>query len=134
MPALKNYRLFISHPWTHDPEYEQLVTLLRSATYFRWSNYSVPISRPLPGGSTLEEQLLDQIRPVHAVLILAGMYVNHRAWIQKEMDLATSLGKPMIGIIPWRQKRTSTAVRDAVLTMAHWNTSAIVAAIRRHAL
>lgn len=134
MPRLKDYRLFISHPWTHDPEYERLVSLLRSAKWFRWRNYSVPVSRPLPGGPSLGDQLLGQIRPVHAVLILAGMYANHREWIQAEMDLASSLDKPMIGVVPWRQRRVSTRVRDSVREMVHWNTASIVDAIRRHAL
>lgn len=134
MPLLKMYGLFISHPWDRDVEYERLVTMLHAAPYFRWRNYSVPASRPLPGGPGLGEQLRNQIRPAGIVIILAGMYVNHREWIQHEIDLARSMSKPMIGVYPWRQQRTPALVEQSVVEMVHWNTPALIRAIRQHSL
>ena len=78
MPALKTYDLFIAHAWTYNDEYYRLVNMLKDAPYFSWRNFSVPEHDRLPGGNTLRSQLLSQIRPVNAVLILAGMYVHCR--------------------------------------------------------
>lgn len=39
------------------------------------------------------------------MLVIAGMYVNYKYWIQKEMEIAGTYNKPLIGIIPWGQER-----------------------------
>lgn len=133
MPRLKTYDLFISHAWDYNDEYYRLVNMLNAAPNFKWRNYSVPEHDPLSGGDQLAEQLGRQVRPVNAVLILAGMYVNHRDWIQHEIELARSYNKPIIGLYPWGQQRAPTQV-TSVAHMVRWNTSSIVTAIRTHAL
>lgn len=136
VPSLRTYRVFISHAWKHDADYDRLVRMLDQAPNFRWANYSVPDHDPLDAVTSkeLEDELKDQIRPVHIVIILAGMYVPHSKWIQKEIDLAKAFSKPIIGIRPWGQQRTPRAVQDASLEIVGWNTDSIVQAIRRHAL
>lgn len=133
MPELKLYRLFISHAWNYNDEYHRLVGMLNAANNFLWYNYSVPEHDPLSGGSNakLATEIDKQIRPVNAVLILAGMYVNHSDWIQREIELALSYAKPVIGIKPWGTQRIPQAVQAACLTMVGWNTDSIVQAIRQ---
>lgn len=136
MPALKTYDLFISHAWTYNEHYHRLVGLLNDADLFHWRNYSVPEHDPLIGGNEkkLTEELDKQIRPVNAVLVIAGMYVNFREWIQKEIDLSQKYEKPIIGIYPWGSEHMPQAVREASVTLVKWNTDPIVNAIRKHAL
>lgn len=136
MPDLKTYDTFISHAWTYHDDYDRIVKLLNAAPNFRWRNYSVPRHDPLDTGNdrALTDALGRQIRPVNVVLILAGMYAAHRYWIQKEMDLARAMRKPMVGIRLWGQERVPTAVDGAVDEMVGWSTSSIVDAIRRLAL
>ncbi len=135
MPALKTYDLFLSHMWrnSENSEYYRLENLLNNANNFDWRNYSVPEHDPL-GTKTdqqLQEALDRQIRPVNCFLIVSGMYVNHRKWIQKEIDIAKSYNKPIVGVIPWGQERTPTEVQSAAKEMVDWNTDSIVAAIRK---
>jgi hypothetical protein len=78
----------------------------------------------------LEQELNDQIRPVHVVIILAGMYATYRYWIQKEIDLAESFGKPILGVYPWGSQRAPLSVQQAADIMVGWNTESIVTAIR----
>jgi hypothetical protein len=80
--------------------------------------------------SDLEEQLRQQIRPVHTVVILGGMYVSHSDWIQFEISFAKSLNKPILGIMPWGGERMPTAVTTSANKIVGWNTTAIVAGIR----
>lgn len=134
MPALKTYDLFISHAWDYNEEYYRLVEMLNGAPNFKWRNYSVPEHDPLAGGSQLRQQLRGQIRPVNAMLILAGMYVNHRDWIQSELDLAREYSKPIIGIYPRGQERAPAQVVAASTAMARWNTDSVIEAIRLHSL
>ena len=132
MPLLHKYRLFISHAWKYNAEYDRLIDYLDDAENFDYANYSVPEHDPVDGN--IEEALRKQIRPVEVVLILAGMYVSHSDWIQFEIDFADLLGKPIIGIKPWGSERIPQAVQDKAQEIIGWNTSSIVSAIRRYAI
>lgn len=136
MPELKTYDLFISHAWAYNEDYYRLERMLKEAPYFYFRNYSVPQHDGF-GQMTnqqLREALIRQIRPVNAVLILAGMYVNHKYWIQQEIEMAEALVKPIIGIIPWGQERIPIEVQKVSDTMVNWNTSSIVNAIRAYSI
>jgi len=140
MPELKTYGVFISHAWRYSVDYNHLVELIQAAPYFRWRNYSVPRHDPATdpnsetGRTTLARELDQQIRPVNCVVVIAGMYVAHRYWIQKEIEIAQRYGKPIIGVVPRGQERTPTVVQDAAVEMVGWTTASIVDAIRRHSL
>jgi hypothetical protein len=135
----KTYNLFISHAWGYTKGYNRLVELLNEASNFRWKNYSAPRADPAAdpktqvGKQTLVDELKDQIRPVHVVLIMGGMYANHSEWIQREIDIAVDWKKPIIGLRPWGSERTPSAVSNAANEMVGWTTDSIVSAIRRHA-
>lgn len=133
MPYLHTYRLFISHAWKYSEGYIRINRFINEASNFSWANYSVPENKAFEGlnGAQLGEQLKSQIRPVQCVVILAGMYVNHSAWIQYEIDFAKSLGKPIVGVVPWGAERTPLAVQNAANEMVNWNSASIVSAIRR---
>ncbi len=134
MPALRNYDLFLSHVWRkeYNSEYYRLYKLLRGAANFQWRNYSVPEHDPL-GTKTdwqLRQALRRQIGQVNCFLVVSGMYVNHRRWIQEEIDIALSLDKPIIGIVPWGQIRVPSEVQKLAKDMVGWQTTSIVDAIR----
>jgi len=136
----KTYFLFISHAWKYHSDYDRIVRMLNEAPYFSWRNYSVPRHDPVldpddpDDKQTLIKELKDQIRPTHCVLILAGMYAAHSFWIQKEIDISVSFGKPIVGIKPWGHGRIPKAISDVAKEIVGWNTSSIVAAIRKHSL
>lgn len=136
MPVLKSYDLFISHAWTYNDEYYRLLNLLKAAQYFEFRNYSVPQHDPLFVNSdkALDDALIRQIKPVNIVLIISGMYVNHRRWIQREIEIAQSFNKPIIGVQPWGQLRTPLEVQNVSKIMVGWNTAPIVDAIRRYSI
>ncbi len=140
MPALRNYYLFISHAWRHNDDYYRLVSLLNSAAYFEYRNYSVPQHDPLidpntpVGQARLSALIEQQIRPVQCVLVIAGMYAAHRFWIDKEIAFAQSFGKPIVGLVPWGQERVPLSVQSAAVEMVGWNTASIVGAVRRRAI
>lgn len=136
MPALRTYRLFISHAWDYNDDYYRLEALLNAAPLFIWANHSVPKHDPLlvNTDASLERKLQDQLTFTHCALFISGMYANHRTWIQKELDLAVHMDKPIIGVRPRGQERIPQAIQDVAREMVYWNTSSIVEAIRRHAL
>src|SRR5262249_7957690 len=103
---------------------------------FAWANYSVPEDDPLHGGTDtqLREGLERQMRLASAILAISGIYAAHSDWMQEELNIAISLGKPIIGLYPRGRLRASRAVQDIGTVMANWSTISIVSAIREHAL
>ncbi|MBR2683461.1 MAG: TIR domain-containing protein [Atopobiaceae bacterium] len=136
----KTYRLFISHAWRHHDDYDRLINLLKNSPYFMWQNYSRPKDRPLvnpnhpSSHAYLSAKLADQIRPVHCVVVLAGIYATYSEWIQEEIDIARRMGKPIIGVRPWGSMHISNPVRDAAAEVVGWQTGSIIEAIRRNSL
>jgi len=140
MPALKTYDLFISHAWRYNSGYSRMISFLDNAPYFRYRNYSVsqhsPVLNPegLYGKVTLTSALDKQIRSVNCVLILSGMYASHRYWIKKEIEIASSYAKPIIGVRPWGQEQTPKIISEKSQLLVGWNTNSIIAAIRNIAI
>ena len=140
MPTLKTYDLFISHAWFYSKGYNRAVELLNEINNFFWRNYSVPEHDPVidpeseVGKRKLTAELDQQIRPVNCFLIIAGMYANFKYWLQKEVEIAKSYEKPIIGLIPWGQQRTPQYIQDVAIEMVGWNTSSIISAIRSYSL
>lgn len=140
MPEVKIYNIFISHAWRYSDDYEHLVRLLNEAPNFKWKNYSDPQHDPVVdpddevNRAKLIEELEEQIRPTHCVIVISGMYAVYSYWIQEEIDIATYYRKPIIGIKPWGQERIPQEIKDAAVAIVGWNTDSIVSAIREHAL
>ena len=136
MPALRSYKLFVSHAWEYNDEYYRLVKMLNEAAYFTWRNLSVPQHDPILARDIdkLKAALRNQMRPANAFLILAGMYVAHSDWIEFEIDFSRRIGRPVIGIRPWGNERVPVAVQNAAAELVGWNTDSIVRAVRQHSL
>jgi hypothetical protein len=136
MPYLKTYDVFISHAWTYNDEYYRLLKMIREVPYLKTRDYSVPEHDPLlvKTDKGLDNALIRHIKPVNVVMVIAGMYVNYRRWIQREIEIAQLFNKPIIGIIPRGQQRTPLEVNVAATKMVGWDINSIVDAIRRYAI
>jgi len=136
MPSLKTYDLFISHSWDYNSEYYSLVEKLKEYPNLYFRNYSVPEHDALntKTNAQLEEALYMQIKPVNVVIVLAGMYVDYRKWIQKEIEIAQYYNKPIIAIRPRGAERMPQELSNVANTIVNWNIDSIVSAIRNYSL
>ena len=140
MPQLFNYHIFISHAWKYGDEYNRLVNLLDNAPYFSYCNYSAPEDKPLHNldatDVTTKSQIMAaidwKIKLSSCVLVISGMYYNHRKWMQYEIETAQRMGRPIIAVRPWGAERTPVEVSSVATEIVNWNTTSIVDAIRRH--
>ena len=131
------YNLFISHSWTYNNTYEDLTKLLNNASYFSYKNYSVPKDDPIHNANNdteLYNAIEEQIRHASVVLILAGVYSSYSKWIDKEIEIAQNLNKPILAIEPWGSEKTSAKVKNSADRIVRWNTDSIVSAIRNISL
>ena len=136
MPALRRYYGFISHAWRYNEEYNRLAAMLKTALFFDFYNYSVTSHDPLTPRTlrALGPALENQMRNAQVVLVIAGMYVAYREWIDFEIAYAVRTGKPIVGIRPWGAEVIPQAVSRNANIMVGWNTDSIVSAIRAYAL
>lgn len=134
--SLKNYHVFISHSWKYPDPYETVKRWLNEARYFSWSDYSVPFYDPLDANTDreLKAKIKQQIASCSCVVILSGMHVIYSKWINYEIDTAIEMGKPIIGVRPWRQEKVPARVSENADVMVGWNSSSVVQAIRDYSL
>ena len=136
MPSLKTYGLFISHAWSYGDSYTRLVNMLQAAPNFYFRNYSAPEDKPICdpgtpiGKRALQEAIENKIRCVNCVLVVSGMYYNHREWMQYEIDTAKAYLKPIIAVRPRGGERTPIEISNCAAEVVGWNASSIVDAIR----
>ena len=88
MPYLKEYHILISHSWDYGNHYQTICDWLNKTNYFRWSNYSVPLTNPLDENSKreLREKLKNRISSCSCIIVLSGMYVDYSEWIDFEIE------------------------------------------------
>ncbi len=136
MPRLRDYHILISHSWDYNSDYEMLKDWFDKANNFEWTNYSVPLDRPLDVKTKrgLKDKLRARISLCSCVIILSGMYVAYSEWIDYEIDTAIELGKPIIGIKPRGQERIPTKVSNNADVMVGWFSASVVQAVRDYAL
>ena len=135
--SIKTYNLFISHSWTYSNAYNNLTSMLDEAKYFDYKNYSVPKDDPIHNASNskeLYEAIKNQVKYAHVVIILAGVYSSYSKWIDKEIEIAQNMGKPILAVEPWGSEKTSSKVKNAADRIVKWNTDSIVTAIRELSL
>lgn len=138
MPALTNYRLFVSHSWAYGDTYEKLVSFFNEHSYFSWTNYSVPKDDPIHNAQNQTElynAIQRQISPVNCVIILAGVYSTYSKWINKEIEISKQVfNKPIVAVEPWGAEKTSSIVKNNADVIVKWQSSSIVKAIRDYSI
>ncbi len=137
-PISRRYQLFISHAWDYKDDYERLIGLLNGYPFFDWDNLSVPVENPLSilprlprSYRYLVRQLDERISKADCLLVLAGMYVAYRGWIQSEIEAAKDFHKAIIAVEPRGSERFPEALMHAADERVGWNSTSIVSAIRR---
>jgi len=123
--------IFIPHSWKYDDEYTRLVNLLEGDDSFSFRDYSVPKDAPIDAESDkkLMEEITNQIRAASVILIPAGMYAAHSAWIQTEISIAKEMNKPIVAVYPWGSQKMPQVVGDNADEIVGWNKDSIIQAI-----
>lgn len=126
------YKVFISHSWSYIEDLKHLRNLLENRGYF---NVEFEESTPdIPINSSnayyIRQRLKSKISNSDVVLGIAGIYVSHSEWMAWELEIAQTLGIPIVGIVPRGAERISTVVSARSKENIYWNTESIVRAIR----
>ena len=136
--STRQIHVFISHSWAYSNHYNTLNDWIFGGNWrfgqasLVFLDYSVPKNDPIhsaPSDRALRDAIYRKIARSHVVVIPTGMYVNYSKWIQKEIDGAGEKNKPILGVNPWGQQRTSAVVGDVADRTVGWNRDSVVGAI-----
>lgn len=128
-------RLFVTHAFAKHDDYHRVLEYMEAAANFFYVNCADPELLPAGGGKeALKEELRRQIGSAEAVVVLSGLYLENRDWVNYEMDAAQALDLPMIAVEPFGGLGPvpEEVARRAAETVS-WNDRSIVDAIRRQA-
>lgn len=123
----KKYNIFISHNGKKEEEYSRFEEKLTSAHNFEFDNYSTPEE-----DKTTDESIEKQISPVGSVIILSGLYNKYKNIIQKQVDIAVKLNKPILLIRPFGMENISPELEKIAEDVVGWNVPCIVDAIEEN--
>ena len=130
--------VFISHSCAYSGHYDKLREWIFEGTWrfgqasLAFLDYSVPKDDPIHDARSdraLKDAIYRKTARSHVVVIPTGMYANHSEWIRKEIDGARDKGKPMLGVDPRGQRRTSSVVGGAAARTVGWNSRSVVRGI-----
>lgn len=130
--------VFISHSWTHSEHYAKLAEWIFDGNWqvghvsLNFLDLSVPRDHPIhfaPTSDQLLQAISWKIDQCHVVVIPMGMYAQYSTWIQKEIQSARELAKPILAVNPWGQQRSASVVRNAATKCVGWNSDSIVEGI-----
>lgn len=139
---MPTYHVFVSHAWSYSERYTGVVNLLQTAanTYsdFDFRDYSVPKSDPLVDPNTevgvrkLTALLRAQIERASSIIVPAGMYVDNRFWIQKEIEIARTgfqYPKRLIAIRRRGQMKDPQDLMEMADVVVNWNSQSLARAV-----
>ena len=131
MEAKEKGNIFIGHGWQFDRHYWELIAWLQEEPLF---SCCVPqhVMDPSAESGDLKEELIQQIIPAQAVLILTGLYQKHRLWLDYTMTEASKMNKPIIGVSSWkREAAPETLLNATAIPLVAWDRASIVQAVKK---
>lgn len=81
-------------------------------------------------GIALKEKIDAKIKGCSGVIILAGVYASYSKRIDKEIDISSDYGKPIIAVELWGSEKTSKKVKDAADKIVKWNGKSVADAVK----
>jgi hypothetical protein len=128
-------RVFVTHTFESNADYHRVFEYLESAANFFYINVGNPEQAPGSGGKeALKDELLTQIKLSEVVIVLAGLFREHRDWIGFQMDAAEATEKPLVALEPFGGiEDVPPEVAQRADETVGWNERHIVDAIRRQA-
>ena len=93
------YRVFVTHLFQPDEDYQRIFEYLESRDNFFYTNSSDIDSMPASGGAdALKEVLREQIKPAEVVIMPITIYDANPDLVRFQMDVAQAFNKPLLAV------------------------------------
>lgn len=117
------FKLFICHIDEDDDEYNLFLEKLSAAYDFSYKDYAVK-------EKVSPHDLESQIKTVDVVIILSGLCFKNQELMERQLDVAQELNKPLVIIRPYGVENVPAKLEKVASSVVGWNTPCIVDAIR----
>ena len=116
-------RVFVSHLFKDDVDYQRVFEYLESQENFFYVNSARPDN--VPGGEGIEalkEELRSQIEPCEILILPVTIFSQNPDLIRFQMDVAQAFKKPILGIRPPAgMVLAQTEALDRANDIVEWN-------------
>jgi hypothetical protein len=127
-------KIFIAHGFERSDDYLRVFEYLESAHNFYYINCSSPDYKGAPDKEAMRTELRRQIGLAEVAIFPAGLYTNHRDWLEFELNCAKGFDKPVIVLEAFGVKAKVPVQLEALADeVIEWNDRTIADAIRRQA-
>jgi hypothetical protein len=131
------FDLFITHAWRYHDDWTRMSELLDEHLQGSWRNFSVPWYDPALDPNTplgkelIHEWLEQQIIPAGGVILLSSVFENKsaRKWVELEVTIARTHGKPIVGVPPFGQQNLSAEAATWIDRACGWDAKEIISAL-----
>ena len=127
------FRVFVTHVFQENEDYQRVFEYLESRDNFFYTNSSNPENMPSAGGSeATKEELRNQIKDAEVVILPLAISEINPDLVGFQLDYAQASKKPVLGI---QSFGGTVAINKAVLErcddVIEWNERTIISAIKR---
>ena len=135
MPSRANpIRLFVSHSWEEDEDYNRVFEYLEAPGTFYYKNSSVPEGKRPSDREAQREELRRQIAPCEVLVVVPAAYKRAPDLVQFQMNFAKAADRPIVAMENFGSTEPiPQAVKDLADEVCAWNERDMVDALRRQA-
>lgn len=128
------YRVFVTHVFQDDEDYQRVFEYLESRDQFFYTNSSDLTKMPATGGlEAMKEELREQIKPAEVVMMPITIFDANPDLVRFQMDVAEAFAKPIIAV---KSFGDTVAIHkemiDRCVDIIEWNERTMIEAIKRH--
>ncbi len=127
------YRVFVTHIFQDDEDYQRVFEYLESRDQFFYLNSSDLTEMPATGGlEAMKEELRNQIKPAEVVIMPVTIFEANPDLVRFQMDVAEAFGKPIIGVKSFGDTvAIQKEIIDRCADIIEWNERTMIEAIKR---
>jgi len=127
------YRVFVTHVFQDDEDYQRVFEYLESRDQFFYTNSSDLTRMPATGGlDAMKEELREQIKPAEVVMMPITIFDANPDLVRFQMDVAEAFAKPIIAV---KSFGDTVAIQkemiDRCADIIEWNERTMIEAIKR---
>lgn len=127
------YRVYVTHLFQANEDYQRVFEYLESRENFFYSNSSNIESMPATGGSeAIKEELREQIKPAEVVIMPIAIFDANPDLVRFQMDVAQAFKKPLLAVKAFGE---TVAIQKEVVErcddIIEWNDRTLISAIKK---
>jgi hypothetical protein len=128
------YRLFVSHSWDENEDYNRVFEYLEASGTFYYKNTGSPDAKRPIDKESQREDLRRQIAQCEVVVIVPGAYKWAPELVLFQMNFAKSADKPIVAMENFGSTEAlPKAIKDLADEVCAWNERDLIDVLRRQA-